>query len=123
MNTLDQLLRETQSELGPGFIATSIVGMDGLIIANHSLSPNFDATKVAARMAMVMGLAAKSGNKMDMGEVDHNLITTDQAYIISRFIGDGSYYWIIAISKDSVLGMAYLVMEDLAERIWEAIPR
>jgi predicted regulator of Ras-like GTPase activity (Roadblock/LC7/MglB family) len=123
MSKLDQLLREIQTELGPGFVATSIVGMDGLIIANHSLSPNFDANKVAARMAMVMSLAAKSGSKMGMGEVDHNLITTDQAYIISRFIGDGSYYWIIAIARDSVLGMVYMIMEDFADRLWEAIPR
>ena len=123
MSKLDKLLREIQTELGPGFIATSIAGMDGLIIANHSLSPNFDANKVAARMAMVMSLAAKSGGKMGMGEVDHNLITTDQAYIISRFIGDGSYYWIIAITRDSVLGMVYMIMEDFADRLWEAIPR
>ncbi len=123
MSKLDQLLREIQTELGPGFVATSIVGMDGLIIANHSLSPNFDANKVAARMAMVMSLAAKSSSKMNMGEVDHNLITTDQSYIISRFIGDGSYYWIIAITRDSVLGMVYMIMEDFADRLWEAIPR
>ena len=123
MSKLDQLLREIQTELGPGFVATSIVGMDGLLIANHSLSPNFDANKVAARMAMVMSLAAKSSSKMNMGEVDHNLITTDQSYIISRFIGDGSYYWIIAITRDSVLGMVYMIMEDFADRLWEAIPR
>jgi predicted regulator of Ras-like GTPase activity (Roadblock/LC7/MglB family) len=60
---------------------------------------------------------------MNMGAVDHNLVTTNQAYVITRFLGDNSYYWGLAITKDAVLGLAYILMDDYAERIWEAIPR
>ncbi len=123
MNTLETLIQEVKTELGADFISTDIVGMDGLSIAGGSADPNFDATKASARFAMVMNLAAKVSDKMNVGAVDHNLVTTDQAYIITRFLGDSSYYWGLAITKDAVLGLAYILMDDYAERIWEAIPR
>ncbi len=123
MNTLETLIQEVRNELGADFISTDIVGMDGLSIAGSSANPDFDAAKASARFAMVMNLAAKASGKMNMGAVDHNLVTTDQTYIITRFLGDNSYYWGLAITKNAVLGLAYILMDDYAERIWEAIPR
>ncbi len=123
MNTLETLIQEVRNELGADFISTDIVGMDGLSIAGGSADPNFNAAKASARFAMVMNLAAKSSDKMNMGAVDHNLVTTDQAYVITRFLGDNSYYWGLAITRNAVLGLAYILMDDYAERIWEAIPR
>jgi len=123
MNTLETLIQEVKNELGPDFISTDIVGMDGLSIAGGSVDPNFDAAKASARFAMVMNLTAKVSGKMNMGPVDYNLVTTDLAYIITRFLGDGSYYWGLAITRNAVLGLAYILMDDYADRIWEAIPR
>lgn len=122
MNKIEQLLAEVRSELGGDFVSTDVVGMDGLSIAGGSINPNFDATAASARFAMVVKLGQKVSNKINMGEMDDLLVATDGAYIIARFLGDGSYYWGLAVTKDATLGMVRMLMNEYADQIWGAIP-
>lgn len=123
MNKLDQLIQQIRSELGSDFISTDIVGMDGLSIAGGSLDPAFDASIASARFAMVMKLAEKICEKLNIGAVEDNLVTTDKIYIISRYLGDGSYYWGLAVPCDATLGSIRLMMNEYAPKLWDAIPR
>lgn len=123
MTKLEQLLQEVRSELGTDFIATDIVGMDGLSIAGGSANPAFDASAASARFAMVMKLAANVSDKIKMGTVEDSLVTTDQAYIITRFLGDGSYYWGLAVTRNATLGAVRMVMNEYADQLWAAIPK
>jgi len=122
MSTLNDLLQEVRSELGADFVATDVVGMDGISIAGGSVIPDFDAEVASARFAMVMKLANKVSNKIDMGSVDDNLITTDKGFLLSRFLGDGSYYWGMAVTKDATLGMVRMLMKEYSSKLWDAIP-
>jgi predicted regulator of Ras-like GTPase activity (Roadblock/LC7/MglB family) len=97
--------------------------MDGLSIAGGSAVPGFDATEASARFAMVMKPAAKVSDKIALGPVADNLVTTNQAFVLSRFLGDSSYYWGLAVSKDATLGMVRMLMDEYADQLWEAIPR
>jgi len=72
---------------------------------------------------MVMKLAANVASKIGMGTVEDSLVTTDQAYIITRFLGDGSYYWGLAVTRNATLGMVRTLMNEYADQIWKAIPR
>jgi predicted regulator of Ras-like GTPase activity (Roadblock/LC7/MglB family) len=120
---MEQLIQEVRSELGGDFVSTDVVGMDGLSIAGGSADPNFNAEAASARFAMVTKLGAKVSDKLRMGEVDDILVTTNGAYIIARILGDGSYYWGLAVTKDATLGMVRMLMNEYADQLWAAIPR
>ena len=123
MPKLDQLIQQFRSELGADFVSTDVVGMDGMSIAGGSIDPNFDSTEASARFAVVMKLAAKASDKIGMGAVDDNLVTTDKAYIIARFLGNGSYYWGVAVTRNATLGTVRMMMNEYADQIWDAIPQ
>ncbi len=123
MTKLEQLLGNVRSELGSDFVSTDVVGMDGLSIAGGSADPNFDAAAASARFAMVAKLGQKVSNKINMGDMDDILVTTDAAYIVCRFLGDSSYYWGLAVTREATLGMVRMLMNEYADQLWAAIPR
>lgn len=123
MSKIDDLLVEIRNELGTDFVSADVVGMDGLSIGGLSANPNFDASAASARFAMVMRLAQKVAGKINLGEVSDSLVTAENAYILTRFLGDGSYYLGLAVTRDSVLGMVRMVMDDYVDQLWDAIPR
>jgi len=123
MNQLEQLLQQVRTELGADFVSTDVVGLDGLSIAGGSVVADFDSTAASARFAMVMKLAANVASKIGMGAVEDSLVTTDQAYLITRFLGDGSYFWGLAVTRNATLGMVRTLMNEYADQLWKAIPR
>ena len=122
MAKLDDILIDVRNQLGSDFIATDVVGMDGMSIAGSSTNPDFNADAASARFAMVMKLATKVATKVKMGEVEDSLVTTDKTYILTRFIGDGSYYWAITVTPEATLGVVRMLMDEYADQIWDAIP-
>jgi predicted regulator of Ras-like GTPase activity (Roadblock/LC7/MglB family) len=122
MAKLNQLLQEIRTELGGDFISTDIVGSDGMSIAGTSADASYDSAAASARFAMIMKLASKVSDKLSLGGVDDNMATTDQAIILSRFLGDGSYFWVLAIPKDATLGSVRMIMNEYTDQIWNAIP-
>lgn len=82
----------------------------------------FDSTDSSARFAAVMKLSASVSSKLNMGAVDDNLITTDKVYILSRFLGDSSYFWVLAVTRDATLGTVRMMMNEYAPLLWDAIP-
>ncbi len=123
MNKLDEIMQEVRVEMGSDFVSTDIVGMDGLSIAGGAMDPSFDNNEAAARYAMITKLASKVSDKLSFGAVDDILTTTDKVMILSRVLGDGSYFWELVIRKDATLGSARLMMNEYAPRLWSAIPR
>jgi len=119
MIALDDLLHEMGSRI-PGFIACDVVGIDGLSIAHHTENPAFDAEAASAHLALVVKLVQRAAAELDAGEVEDNLVTTAKTYIITRFLGDGSYLLVLAVSrKQAKLGNVRLVTRRYAPRIWE----
>jgi hypothetical protein len=56
--------------------------------------------------------------------MEDNLTTTDQAYLLAHFLGDGSYYQGIAVDKRSAsLGNLRLMARQYADDLWDAIPK
>jgi DNA-binding response OmpR family regulator/predicted regulator of Ras-like GTPase activity (Roadblock/LC7/MglB family) len=123
MANLQDILKDLADDV-PGFISSDIVGMDGLSIAGLASNPDFDAEAASAQFALVMKLVSKTADQLGSGSVEDNLVTTDDAYILTRFLGDGSYYLGVAVSKDSgSLGNVRLMTRNYADKIWDAIPR
>ena len=123
IDDLKNILREMSNEI-PGFISADVVGMDGLSIAGYSSNPNFDAEAAAAQFALVMKLVQKTVAQLGSGEVQDNLVTSDNAYVLTRFLGDGSYYLAVAVDKDAgSLGNMRLMARSYAPKLWNTIPR
>ncbi len=123
MTKLDEIVQEVRVEVGSDFVSTDIVGMDGLSIAGGAMDPSFDNNEAAARYAMITKLAAKVSDKLAIGQVDDILTTTDKVMILSRVLGDGSYFWELVVRKEATLGSARLMMNEYAPKLWNAIPR
>ena len=122
MAKLHQLLQDIRTELGGDFISMDVVGNDGMSIAGTSADASYDSAAASARFAMIMKLASKIGDKLNLGGVEDNMATTDQAIILSRYMGDGSYFWVLAIPKDATLGSVRMTMNEYTDQIWNAIP-
>ena len=122
MAKLNQLLQDIRTELGGDFISMDVVGNDGMSIAGTSADASYDSAAASARFAMIMKLASKIGDKLNLGGVEDNMATTDQAIILSRYMGDGSYFWVLAIPKDATLGSVRMTMNEYTDQIWNAIP-
>ena len=120
--TIEDILLDVRKQLGTDFISSEIVGLDGLTISETAMDPDFDSDTIAARLAMVMKLSTKVSEKMNIGTVEDSLITTDQGFMLIRFLGDNSYYWRVAVNKDATLGVVRMLMTEYADRIWGVIP-
>lgn len=122
MAKLDQLIREIQTELGADFLYMEVVGSDGLSIAGANLT-SLDVAAVAARLTMVAKLAGKVADKLNLGDVEENLVTVDKGYSLMHELGDGSYFVVLGLARDAALGVARMLMKDYSEQLWDAIPR
>jgi predicted regulator of Ras-like GTPase activity (Roadblock/LC7/MglB family) len=122
MAKIDQLLQQFRGEIGADFISADVVGMDGLYIAGTTSDPAFSSSEASARVAMVMKLAGNVTTKVGMGVVDDNLVTTDRSYMLTRFLGDGSYFLNVAVTRNAILGSVRLMMNEYSPKFWEAIP-
>ena len=123
MAKLDESLREMAGDI-PGIIAADIVGADGVSIATHSVDSKFNAEGAAAQFALAMKLLEKSARMLDIGSVEDNLLSTGKTYIVSRLLGDGSYYLLVTVDrKDANLGNVRLMARQYSDALWNAVPK
>lgn len=122
MTKLQELLIEMSNEI-PGFVACSVTGMDGLGIASHSIVPDFDVDLPNAQFALVLKLVSKSSALLK-DKFEEGLVTADDVYLITRFLGDGNYYLGLAADKKiASLGNIRLIVKQYADKLWQLIPR
>jgi len=119
---LQTLLRDVRSDLGEDFVASDIIGADGMSIAGESADDGYAAELVAASMAMIMKTAAKLSGNLGLGKISENLLTTNDRIAVSRALGDGSMYWLLVAKSEATLGMLRAVMDQYELRMWGAIP-
>jgi predicted regulator of Ras-like GTPase activity (Roadblock/LC7/MglB family) len=119
---LQSLLEEVRTDIGEDFVATDVVGLDGMSVAGLKAHPEFDSETVSAHFAMVMKLASKVTDGGLLGGVHENQLNTDKAMIFSRFLGDGSFCWLLATTKDATLAFVRSLMDEYEMRLWGAIP-
>ncbi|TKJ31290.1 MAG: hypothetical protein CEE40_01930 [Chloroflexi bacterium B3_Chlor] len=119
---LAALLEEMGGEI-PGFVAAAVVGMDGLPVAEYA-TKDFDVETAAAQFALVMKLVEKSAAQIGSDEIEDNLVTAKDAYILTRYLGDGSYFLATAVDRDAAsLGNVRLMTRMFGLGLWDAIPR
>lgn len=122
MANLNDLLKEMAGEI-PGLLTVSVVGMDGLGIANYSTSNEIDIESTNAQFAMVMKLVQKSTDQLN-DIMEDGLLTVEDTYVMMGFLGDSSFFLgITADASNATLGNVRLITRQYSDAIWEAIPR
>ena len=119
-------MKDILVELGeqvPGFIASAVVGMDGLGIAQHAIG-GVDVEAINAQMTLLIKLVDTTVNKLGAGTIEDFLLTTDHAYLLIRFLEGGDYFLGVAADKSQVnLGGMRLNTRVYSGRINDAMPR
>jgi len=120
---LDDVLKEMSAEV-TGYVASAVVGMDGINLAAYSRVKGVDPDIISAQMTMLFKLVDGSVTKLGAGEIEDNLTTTDNAYLLMHFLpGSKQYYLGVAVDrKAGNLGNLRLISKMYAERISKAMP-
>ena len=122
MQELNNLLKKAGEEM-PGVIVAGVVGSDGIVLAEYTTNPAFKTEVCGAQFSMVMKLGDKMTTQLG-DELMDNLVTTDDAYLLTTYLGDGSFYLGIAAAKEyATLGNIRLVAREYKQEIWDAIPQ
>ncbi len=120
---LDNVLKE-MGEQTEGFIAAAVVGMDGINIASYSRNKKADTEAVGAQMTVLLKLVDTTVNKLGAGVIEDNLLTTESAYLLMRFLKDrGFYLGLAADRKTGKLGNMRLNSRIYGDRLSKAMPR
>jgi CheY-like chemotaxis protein/predicted regulator of Ras-like GTPase activity (Roadblock/LC7/MglB family) len=119
MAGIKDLLKEMAGEMD-GVLAIQVTGMDGITIALHNPTGT-DVDAFSAKFAMVMKLVEKSVDSLQgMGDFEENLVQSQNAWILTRFI-TSQYYVGIAVSRDGTLGNVRLVAQRYLDQLRKAL--
>lgn len=118
---IQDILKELGGQV-PGFMTAAVVGMDGLGIADYTVS-NADTEAVNAQMTLLVKLVDTTVTKLTGDEVEDYLLTTDNAYLLVRFLEDKQYYLgLVADKRNGKLGNMRLNSRLYGERVSKALP-
>ncbi len=119
---LDNVLKELGDQV-TGFIATAVVGMDGIGLSQFSRSRKVDVENINAQMTLLVKLVETSVEKLGAGTIEDILLTTEDAYLLVRFLKDrGFYLGIAAERKTAQVGNMRLISKLYAERVAKVMP-
>ncbi|XCN71547.1 MAG: response regulator [Candidatus Electrothrix aestuarii] len=119
MAGIKELLKEMAGEMD-GVLAIQVTGMDGITIALHNPTGT-DVEAFSAKFAMVMKLVEKSVDSLQgMGDFEENLVQSQNAWILTRFITP-QYYVGIAVSRDGTLGNVRLVAQRYLDQLRKSL--
>ena len=81
------------------------------------------AEVIAAQMTMLLKLVETTTNKINIGEVEDNLTTTDFAYVMMRFVPGRKYFLGLTVDRRAGnLGNMRLISKMYANRISQLLP-
>lgn len=122
MAQLDDIIKQMSAEVN-GFIAAAVVGMDGLNIAQYAKG-KVNPESISAQMTLLLKLVDTSTTKLNAGSVEDNLLTTENAYVLMRFLPEKQYFLGIAADrKTGNLGNLRLMSRMYSDRLGKAMPR
>jgi predicted regulator of Ras-like GTPase activity (Roadblock/LC7/MglB family) len=124
MAKLDELLKELRGELGGDMVQVTVCGPDGLAIAQETIVPDPElAELMTGRASMSLTAARKATDKLGLGTFEESIATTEKVFVLTKYLGDGSYSLLLSVTRKAVLGTVRMLVEEYAPKFWDAIPR
>ncbi len=105
------------------FVGASVVGVDGMSIANLILERGFNEEKAAASLSQLVKQATDSSEAMDAGEFEETITTSEKYIFLTRPLGNGKFFIQVILRADGNLGAARMYVEDYEDDILETLPR
>ncbi len=122
MAKLDDVLKEMSGEV-TGYVSSALVGMDGINLASHSGSKSADPETISAQMTLLVKLVDSSVEKLNSGVIEDNLTSTENAFLLIRFLAGKQFFLGIAANRKSGnLGNLRLISKLYADRLAKAMP-
>ncbi len=118
---LEDVLKEMANDMEPGLHGIVVAGTDGMGIAFHKIGGE-QAENLSSQMALIMQLSSRSAERVEKSEIEDVLLTTDKSYLLGRSLGDGHYFVVVSVDRDSVLGNVRLTVRNYSDRLFKAVP-
>jgi predicted regulator of Ras-like GTPase activity (Roadblock/LC7/MglB family) len=122
MTQLDDMLQQMLNEM-PGAILAGIVGRDGTVVSAYPKNPGVDVETCGAMFPIVMQVGEKLCQHLK-DELLDNLVTIDDAYLLTTALGDGSYYvGLVASRQVATLGNVRLIARQYKQELYDIITK
>jgi predicted regulator of Ras-like GTPase activity (Roadblock/LC7/MglB family) len=121
VNEIQKMLEEIAKSLD-NVVSISIVGMDGLVIAEYTSEEGESTESSSARMTTVMTRLVDVFDQVKMGKMVDNLLSTEAGHFLTRYIGDGSVFLSIVCNRGANLGAMRYASKIYDKKIWELLP-
>ena len=117
IDTVDEIQRVLKSmdDGTPGVEASAVVSVQGLPIVS-AMPRGVDDSIIAAMSAAILGVSERATRELARGKLQQILIQGDEGYVILKHAGEDALLAVMARS-DSNLGMIFIVMKGVAQKI------
>jgi predicted regulator of Ras-like GTPase activity (Roadblock/LC7/MglB family) len=117
-----EVLEELADQLD-GFVAASVVGLDGMSVANLVTDRDFDEDKASAALSQLVKQSHESSEAMDAGTFEENITTSERYMFLTRPIGNDRFFVQIVLKTDANVGAARMYLEDYEDDLLDTLPR
>ncbi len=116
------ILQELADRLD-GFVAASVVGEDGMSVADLVVDRGFNEDKASAALSQLVRQAHESSDAMEAGTFEENITTSERYMFLTRPIGNDRFFVQIVLKADANVGAARMYLEDFEEEMLDTLPR
>ncbi len=103
-----------------GSIGAGLVGLDGLVIDQVSVDPEFDITVAGAEYATIIKNALKASQNFGLGKTSEIIIQTEKASMVMMTVGK-DYFATLALGLDGNLGRGRLELKKQIPKFEQAL--
>ncbi|ACL04183.1 Protein with response regulator receiver domain [Desulfatibacillum aliphaticivorans] len=113
---LNEVLKGMADEI-EGVRVCAVSGMDGIGLVDYN-PKGVDVQAFGGKFAVVMQLIGKSAQDLNIGQFQENLVQTENAWVLTRFLNP-EYYLVIAVGRESTLGNVRMVAGKYSKELDE----
>jgi predicted regulator of Ras-like GTPase activity (Roadblock/LC7/MglB family) len=106
-----------------GFITAALATMKGDNFYTQS-NWDIDVSPIIDQVSQFVKMVHVAVSKLDQGSLEDNLLTTDEAYILVRFLENSPYFLVIAVEKKNAnLGNLRMLSRSYSEWLSKSLER
>jgi predicted regulator of Ras-like GTPase activity (Roadblock/LC7/MglB family) len=105
------------------FVAASVVGQDGMSVANLVVERGFSDEKAAAALSQLVKQSQESSEAMDAGTFEESITTSERYMFLTRPIGNDRFFVQIVLKADGNVGAARMYLNEYEEELLDTLPR
>ena len=118
---LEEVLQKMSGDVN-GYVASVVTGMDGLSIAQHA-NKKINTDAISAQLTLLLKLVETSVSRLNAGQLEDELLSTEDVYILMRFLPDKQFFLgVVADRRTGNLGNLRLITRMYTDRLAKAMP-